>query len=173
MILIFINRFFNHCYSYSFQQSCITLHYFIFLSPIPPSFSPLYYSSPPRPMQYSMHPFVFFALFVQVIFSNKIFPPKISHQNFPQKKHKRIFHQTFPTENLPSTRSKDFLRNTCFTQVAGWSGGRVSAKAKGFPVELEDVWNQCGNRIVNSGDLWKQLERVHRPTLLSQVSRAN
>ena len=105
------------------------------------------------------------------IFQN--FPAENFPSKFSTKKHKRIFHQTFPTENLPSTRSKDFLRNTCFTQVAGWSGGRVSAKAKGFPVELEDVWNQCGNRIVNSGDLWKQLERVHRPTLLSQVSRAN
>ena len=109
--------------------------------------------------------------------ASDIFQQNFPTENFPSKfstkKHKRIFHQTFPTENLPSTRSKYFLRNTCFTQVAGWSGGRVSAKAKGFPVELEDVWNQCGNRIVNSGDLWKQLERVHRPTLLSQVSRAN
>ena len=54
------------------------------------------------------------------------------------------------------------------------SGGlEVGPCRKGFPSRVGSSWNQCGKRIVNSGDLWKQLERVHRPTLLSQVSRPN
>ena len=54
------------------------------------------------------------------------------------------------------------------------SGGlELGPCRKGSLGRVGNSWKECGKRIVNSGDLWKQLKRVHRPTLLSQVSRPN